>query len=394
MATNTLTDSKCKAAKPKDKPQKISDGGGLYLHVMPTGSKLWRLAYRVDGKQQTASFGPYPEVSLAAARQMRDDAKSKLRSGAPVKEKPQRVGLTLTKAHDVYWSGRKHLSEGYLDNERRAFEMHVEPHIGTRPIASITRADLLAVLNILDEAWKHNYVRKIRMWLAQVWDWAIEQGEATENPARTIKPERAFGKKAVKHFAALTLPEVPDLIERLSYEDELQSVLGCKMLALTWVRTKELRMMEWSEIDGDLWRIPEGKMKRKRDHLIPLSTQALGILDKLRKRSRGSVYVFPNDRRLDRPMSENSILYMLGRIGYKGRTTGHGFRTIGSTWANENGYSKDAIERQLAHAPDDKVRAIYNRAEFMPERRNMLQDFADWLIPQSDVSGSDQDRAD
>jgi integrase len=154
------------------------------------------------------------------------------------------------------------------------------------------------------------------------------------------------------------------------------------MLALTWVRTGELRMMEWAEIDGDLWRIPEGKMKRRRDHLVPLSRQAMEVLDIMKMRARGP-YVFGADHRADRPISENSILYLLHRMGYKGRMTGHGFRSVGSTWANERGYKSDAIERQLAHVPGDAVRHAYNRAAYLPERRKMLQDWADWLMPSS-----------
>jgi integrase len=168
---------------------------------------------------------------------------------------------------------------------------------------------------------------------------------------------------------------------RLGFEAEIQSALACRLMALTWTRTGELREMKWTEIEGDVWSIPAKRMKKSRDHAVPLSTQALAIIAKLRARNRGSEFVFPNDRRLDRPMSENAVLYLIDRMGFGGRMTGHGWRTVGSTWANENGYSADAIEKQLAHEPDDKVRAAYNRAEFMPERRVMLQDFADWLMP-------------
>ena len=173
------------------------------------------------------------------------------------------------------------------------------------------------------------------------------------------------------------------LLQRLALEAELQSVLACRMLALTWVRTTELRMMLWSEIEGDVWRIPAGRMKRRREHLVPLPSQALALLERLRLRARGRVYVFPSDRRLDRPMSENAILYLLHRIGYRGLMTGHGWRTVASTWANECGHSPDAIERQLAHAPGDQVRAAYNQAAYLPERRRMLQAFADWLDAQA-----------
>lgn len=381
MPTNSLTDARCRSAKSEGKAVKLFDGGGLHLYIAPTGSKTWRMAYRVDGKPQTLSIGPYPAVGLAEARQKRDQAKAKLRDGVDPKPRRERVTMTLEKACETYWAGRKDLSDDYLSNATRAIEMHVTPQLGKRAIGQITREELLEALMHLDAAGKHEYVRKVRMWLGQVWDWAIEQGQATINPARLIRPEKAFGKSKVEHFASLELTDMPGFMERLALEKELQSVLACKMLALTWVRTNELRMMEWSEIDGDLWRIPEGKMKRRRDHLIPLSKQALDLLQKLEARSRGSIYVFPNDLRIDRPMSENAVLYLIGRMGYKGMMTGHGFRTVGSTWANERGYNADAIERQLAHLPGDKVRAVYNRAELLPERRKLLNDWADWLIP-------------
>ncbi|MDP2015505.1 MAG: integrase arm-type DNA-binding domain-containing protein [Hydrogenophaga sp.] len=379
--TNTLTDARCRAAKSDGKATKLFDGGGLYLYLATTGSKTWRLAYRVAGKPQTLSIGPYPAVGLAEARAKREEAKARLRSGVDAKPKAVRAAMTLETACSTYWAGRKDVSETYLANATRAIEMHALPQLGQRPIGQITREELLATLMHLDAAGKHEYVRKVRMWLAQVWDWAIEQSEATTNPARLIQPERAFGKSKVEHFAALELTDMPAFLERLSMEKELQSVLACKMLALTWVRTGELRMMLWNEIDGDLWRIPEGKMKRRKDHLVPLSRQALALLAKLKARCRGSDYVFPNDLRDDRPMSENAVLYLMARMGYKGQMTGHGFRTVGSTWANEHGYNADAIERQLAHTPEDKVRASYNRAEHIVARRKMLQDWADWLMP-------------
>lgn len=384
--TNNLTDAKCRALKAADKPIKAFDGGGLHLYVTPAGAKVWRLAYRVAGKPQTMSLGPYPSVTLAQAREKRDQAKASLAAGAdpmaPRRASRQEV-MTLKDACATFWSGRKDVSPSYLANATRAIEMHVTPLIGDRPVGEITREELLRALMHLDAEGKHQYVRKVRMWLAQVWDWAVEQGHAQNNPARLIRPEKAFGKTAVEHFAALEVSEMHEFMQRLEAERELQSVLAAKMLALTWVRTNELRMMLWTEIDGDLWRIPAGKMKRRRDHLVPLSRQAMELLGVLKLRSRGSDYVFPNDLRLDRPMSENAVLYLLGRIGYKGRMTGHGFRSVASTWANERGFHADAIERQLAHVPANKVRAAYNRAEFMPQRREMLQAWADWLMPKA-----------
>ena len=382
MPTNTLTDAQCRAAKPDAKAQKLFDGGGLHLFISPKGAKVWRLAYRLAGKPQTMSLGAYPAVSLAAARAKRDELKAQLREGADpaAPRKAQRSSKTTFQAACVaYWQGRKDLTDQYRENALRGLELHLWPALGAKPIDAITREDLLAELQRMDAAGLHVYVRKVRMWSGQVFDQAVETGAAKINPAALIRPERAFGKAPVQNFAAVPLSEVPELMQRLDLEGELQSALACRMLALTWVRTTELRQMEWSEIEGDLWRIPKARMKRGREHLVPLSSQALEILKKMRARNRGGRYVFEADHRSDRPMSENAVLYLLHRMGYKGRMTGHGWRSVASTWANERGHNPDAIERQLAHVPGDEVRAAYNRAAYLPERRAMLQAWANWL---------------
>lgn len=383
MPTNTLTDADCRRAKPAEKALKLFDGGGMHLWVSPAGAKVWRVAYRLDGKPKTKSLGAYPELSLADARKKRDELKAELREGAdPMaakKAKRAKAGVTFKSACETYWAGRGDVSEGYRDNALRALEKHLWPVLGADEIGSIDRERLLMALNRMNDAKLYEFVRKVRMWAGQVFDWAVEQGTAKINPAALIKTEKAFGKSKVQSFAALTLPEMPAFCERLALENEIQSVLACKMLALTWVRTAELRLMTWDEVDGDLWRIPKERMKRDYDHLVPLSSQALDLLKVMKARCRGSVYVFPADHRPDRAMSENSVLYLLYRMGYKGKMTGHGFRSVASTWANERGYGEDAIERQLSHVPGDRVRAIYNRAAYLPQRRQMLQDFADWM---------------
>lgn len=384
MPTNTLTDARVRAIKPDaaGKASKHFDGHGLYLWVSPTGAKVWRLAYRVDGKPRTMSLGPYPEISLADARTKRDQARAKLRDGVdPMHERraPPAAAQTFTKACQEYWRGRKDLSPGYVANAQRALEMHLQPALGPRPMNQITRAELLAELARMDAAGLHVYVRKVRMWAAQVWDWAVEHGHAENNPAASIDSRKAFGRAQVESFAALELVDVGPFLQRLALEPDLQSVLACQLLAYTWARTGELRGMRWDEIDGTTWRIAAARMKRRRDHLVPLSRQAQQVLQVLQQRRLASEYVFPSEHRADRPMSENAVLYLIHRMGYKGRMTGHGWRSVGSTWANEHGYNADAIERQLAHAPDDKVRAVYNRAEYLPERVEMLQAWADWL---------------
>lgn len=381
MPTNSLTDAKCRAAKGGPKPIKLFDGGGLHLWISSSGAKSWRWSYRVNGKPQTMSFGPYPDVSLQQARARRDEEKAKLRTGEDpmAVRRAERKGITLREASNTYWQGRRDITDDYRTNALHGIERHLGPLLGDRNIGTITRADLLTALNAMDAAGLGSYVRKVRMWVSQVFEWAVEQRFASINPAALIRPEKAFSKTTTAHFAAVELGEVPELLRRLSLEGRLQSVLALRMLAYTWTRTVELRMMEWSEISADLWRVPGAKMKRKKDLLVPLPRQALALLAELKPRCRGSRYVFPAEHRIDRPMSENTVLYLLYRMGYKGRMTGHGWRTVASTWANENGFKADAIERQLSHTPEDKVRAAYNRAEYMPDRRVMLQAWADWL---------------
>lgn len=386
MPTNTLKDPVCKAAQPKDKDYKLFDGGGLFLFVATSGLKSWRVSYRIDGKQKTKALGKYPAMLISEARAARDALKATLHNGGdPMadrlakRSRRSKTLVTLAEASRTYWEGRNDLTEDYVQNARRGIQMHLEKNLGGQHVGSITRDQLLEELNRMDAKGRHVYVRKVRMWVSQVFEWAIEQGHASINPAAQIRPEKAFSRRKVKHFPALHLHEMPAFMQRLAYENKLQSVLACRLLAMTWVRTTELRMMRWDElIDDDLWLIPAGKMKRSKDHLVPLSRQSLDLLQQLRDRT-SSEYVFPAATRDDRPMSENAILYMIGRIGYAGKMTGHGFRTVASTWANEQGFNADAIERQLSHVPDDAIRSIYNRAEYLPERRRMMQAWADWL---------------
>ena len=391
MPTNTLSESKIKAAKPKEKPYKLFDGHGLYLYVSTAGGKSWRMTYRVNGKAQTNTFGAYPLLGLADARAKRDALRLAMLNGDPLKPVKKKESLTLKQASEKYWEGRKDISPSYRMNAENAIKQHIEPKLGDRNIGELTRTEVLEVLMVMDAAGLYDYVRKTRMWLGQVFDWAVEQEHATINPCALIDPRKAFSKATVESFASLDVTDIHDFMDRLKLEGIIQSAQACRLLALTWVRTQELRMMEWTEIDGDLWRIPAGKMKRRRDHLVPLSKQALAILENMRQRSTGSVYVFPNDRRADRPMSENAVLYLIGRMGYGGKMTGHGWRSVASTWANEAGFDKDAIERQLAHAPDDKVRATYNRAEYLPERKTMLQAWSNWLMKEGQPSPGTND---
>jgi len=389
---NKLTDAQCRKAEPRDKAYKVFDGLGLFLFVSPKGAKVWRMAYRQNGKAQTHVIGPYPLISLADARTKRDEVRRTLIEGGSPKAPKARPGVpTLGAAADAYWEGRLDVTDAYRMNALNGIRHHLEK-LCPVPIDQVTRQDLLDELLRMDKAGLLVYVRAVRSWVSQVFDWAIEHGHRDDNPAASIKPQKAFRVPARESHAAIAPAQVPEFFARLSIEADLQSVLACKLLALTWVRTVEMRTMRWDELEGEadswtLWRIPAGKMKRRNEHIVPLSRQAVYVLSVLRQRANGSEFVFPAEHTKARPMSENAVLYLLHRMGYKGQMTGHGWRSVASTWANEAGWQPDAIERQLAHVPDDKVRAAYNRAAYLPQRREMLQAWADWLQAQGMVTG-------
>ncbi len=402
MPTNTLSDNDCKTAPPAEKEQKLFDGNGLYLWISTKGAKVWRQAYRFNGKPQTLVHGRYPLITLKMARTKRDDALRLLAAGHDPKaagQAPPAAGksITLCGACDMHWDGKGDITDGYRENAKRGLEMHLA-QLWKRDIRSINREELLDCLNAMDTAGKHVYVRKVRMWASQVWHWAVEQKYADSNIPDTINPRRAFGKKKVKHFASLHERDFPEFWRRVNMEKDLISVYATKVLAYTMVRTQEMRFMEWEEIDAfaDLlvgrtqllpdpaedwiWDIPDDKMKRGKAHLVPLPRQARELLLQLwARRRRGSKYVFPAEHRDDRTISENTVLALIYRLGYKGEMTGHGFRSVASTWGNERGYSPDWIERQLSHVEDNKVRGAYNKAEYLKGRSALLQDLSDWI---------------
>jgi integrase len=388
MANNSLTDARCRGAKPQDKPYKLFDGGGLALWCSPTGAKVWRLHYRrqINGvaKPQTMSFGPYPEVSLAEARRKRDEARKALRDGAdPMAKRKAQPSKTFRETFDAYWTGRQNITDAYRTNAVRCMEMHIYPSIGDRGVDSLTKDDLWVPLNKRNDRGLFDYVRKARIWMSAAFDRAVAQGHCQHNPAAEIDPKNAFGQRRRVRFAAIDPREVPALMQRLALEDpHLQSMLACRFLAYTWLRTKEMRTLLWTDlVEPGLIIIPEERMKKRREHMVPLPRQAQEIFEQMRARSRGSRYVWPGERSLDRTMSENAVLYLLHRAGFKGEMTGHGWRSTASTWANERGWNPDAVEMQLAHH-DDTVRGTYNRSKYLEERRTMLQAWADWLDEQ------------
>lgn len=254
------------------------------------------MAYRFEGKQKTMSFGAYPEVDLAEARRRRAEVREQLRGGIdPMLDRKlaKKKSITLLQASHTYWEGRQDLSPSYRNNAIRGIEMHLGPVLGGRELSSITREDLLTELMRVDAAGRLVYVRKIRNWVSQVFEWAVEQGMAQINPAALINPQRAFRHSEKGQQAALELHEVPELVRQLNFQGDLLSALACKLLALTWVRTKELRFAKWDEFEGDVWRVPAERMKQRRPHVVPLSRQAMDILDVLRVRGVAATMCWP-----------------------------------------------------------------------------------------------------
>ena len=385
-----LTDAECKKAAPGDKDYKLGDGLGLLLFVSSKGAKVWRGSYKLDGKDQTVTYGPYPTLTLKDARAMNVEHRRKLLKGEPVKPvkiAPKAKQPTLSATIAKYIKAKDgDLSAKYLHDMGQAMATLIEPDLGALELDGVTRQQLLITLMKINDNGRTSYVRKVRMWVDVVYRWALHMEICNTNPAALIEPKIAFSKNNVAHFPALSLLEIPQFLRRLNQLPEYMSMLACKLLALTWVRTDELRHMEWSEIEGDVWRIPGVKMKEGLEHIVPLPRQAIEILHKLSAMNTTSGFVFPGAFKRNQPMCGNNILDVIYGIGYKGRMSGHGWRRVASTWANSQFFpdgrrlfDKEHIEVALAHVEGVSVRAAYNSADYLQSRRIILQAYADWL---------------
>lgn len=386
-----LSDVKIKSAKPADKAYKLTDGNGLFLLVTPVGGKWWRLRYRHADKEKMLSLGTYPEVSLLEARNRRDDARKLVASGLDPsahrkaeKAKGREAGANTFEAVAREWlqkqSGR--LAPVTVEKAKRSFENWLFPWIGPKPVTEISARELLAVLQRVEKAGKLETLGRLRERCGQVFRYAIATGKAERDPAADLRG--AFTTVKVKHHASITDPkEVGELLRAVShYRGSPITACALRFAPLVFVRPGELRHAEWSEFDlaAAEWRIPGEKMKMKTPHVVPLSAQAIAVLEEIKPLTGLGRYVFPSVRSTRRPMSENTVLAALRRLGYtKDEMTGHGFRSTASTLLNEQGWTPDAIERQLAHAERDAIRAAYNYAEHLPERRRMMQAWADYL---------------
>ncbi|CAM6583803.1 Integrase/recombinase, includes phage integrase [Escherichia coli] len=377
------------AAKPREKVYKLADGAGLYLEVVPSGSRYWRMKYRFNGKEKRMAFGVYPAVSLAQARALRDDAKKKLAEGidpslAKKEEKLVRdVQLNNTfQAVALEWHGTKvsRWSEGYASDIIEAFNKDIFPYIGQQPVNEIKPLVLLNVLRRIESRGATEKAKKVRQRCSEVFRYAIVTGRAEYNPAADLTS--AMSGHESKHYPFLTVEELPDFFKALAgYTGSPLVVLAARLLILTGVRTGELRGAFWSEFDLEkaVWEIPAERMKMKRPHLVPLSTQALEIVQQLKVMSGQYPLVFPGRNDPRKTMSEASINQVFKRIGYTGRVTGHGFRHTMSTILHEEGFNTAWIETQLAHVDKNAIRGTYNHALYLEGRREMMQWYADYI---------------
>ena len=386
-----LSDAAIRKAKAADKPQHFFDGGGLYLLLNPNGSRWWRLKYRFEGRQRLLSLGVYPDTGLADAREKRDAARKLLAQGIDpgIQRKAQKAASDERAANSfevvagTWLEGqRKKLAPVTFEKAERNFRVLVYPWLGKRPISQIEPPEVLACLQRIEKGGHHETAHRMKQRIAQVYRYAIAHGLAKYNPAADVGD--ALQPIVSKSRAAITDPsEVGGLLRAIdTFHGQFATTCALKLAPLVFVRPGELRKAEWSEFDLDHaeWRIPAEKMKMREVHIVPLSKQAVAILRDLYPLTEHSRYLFPGARDIKRPMSENTVNAALRRLGYDGETMcGHGFRAMASTRLNEMGWSPDVIERQLAHAERNKVRAAYNRASYMAERRKMMQAWADYL---------------
>lgn len=388
-----LTELQVRKATPGEKPRKLADGGGMYLLVAPTGGKLWRLKYRVDGKEKVLAIGRYPDVGLAEARARREDARRQIARGVDpsaerVAERQSRVAAEQTKQETFEvvarrWMDRQDVAEITASKNKWILETFLFPHIGHRPIGEITPRELLDALRLTEAGGMLETTKRAKIKAGQVFRFAIIEGLTDNDPTPSLRG--ALRSPKPKHHAAVVDPrEVGALLRAIDgFSGQLTTRAALKLAPLVFVRPGELRQAEWIEIDldGAMWRIPGERMKMKAPHLVPLSTQAESVLRELHPLTGSGRYVFPGLRTSSRPMSENTVNAALRRLGYSGEEmTGHGFRSMAATRLNEMGWNADAIERQLAHAESNKVREAYTHAaQYLDERRRMMQAWADYL---------------
>jgi integrase len=386
------SDTKFRNAKPMEKPYKLSDELGLYLLVNPVGSKYWRLKFRLDSVEKLFALGVYPDVSLETARARRDAARVLIAQGInPVQAKHDADRAKQAATVDTFealarewwanWKGDR--TERHADYVLRRLEADVFPAIGKKPIATIRPRDVIAVARAIEKRGALDIAKRALETIGQVFRYAIQTERVDTNPAANLSGVVKARPKT--NYARLTEKELPELMGKIAnYSRDggaLVTRIALQLMALTFVRTSELIAARWEEFDFERaqWRIPAERMKMREPHIVPLTKQALALLAELKVVTGHSVLLFPGERDHAKPMSNNTLLFALYRMGYHSRMTGHGFRGIASTQLHEMGFDHNHIELQLAHKERNAVSAAYNHATYLPQRAKMMQFWADYL---------------
>lgn len=386
-----LTDTEVRRAKPQEIAYRLSDGRGLFLFVTPAGGKLWRWKYRFEGREKLMAIGQYPDVSLAVARERHAASRRLLASGTdPMvarkaeKSARRRAAANTFETVAALWLDhwRVDKSSQHANATESRLRTNVFPVIGSRPISAIQPREVVDMVKAIESRGAADLAKRSMQTTGQIFRFAIAHGYAERNPCAEIKPSDVLKPTKKVNLARVEPRELPALLRAIEvYRGKALTRLAMKLLLLTFVRTSELIGARWEEFDFEAkrWTIPAERMKMKTPHIVPLSTQAIEVLELLRAISGGGELVFPGEQDQRKPMSNNTILAALDRMGYRGRQTGHGFRGIASTILHEQGYDHQHIELQLAHAPRNAVSAAYNHALYLEPRAQMMQDWADFL---------------
>ena len=389
-----LTDTRIKTAKPQEKLYKLTDERGLHLSVYPSGSKLWHMRYRYEGKEKTASLGKYPDVTLAQAREKRDKVRKPIANRVdPVDaQRAVKEAKTLAQTNSfeavarawyASWSSTK--SPRHAVYVLRRLEADIFSVIGLRPVSELQAPELVAMLKAIEKRGALDIAKRAHQTTGQILRYAIAHGLAQRNPAADIKPSDILAPSAKINHARIDAKELPDLLRKIEgYQGTPVTRLAMRLMVLMFVRTGELIGARWDEFDFTAaeWRIPAQRMKMRTPHIVPLPKQAIALLKILHGVTGHRTLLFPGERDHSKPISNNTILKALERMGYKGRMTGHGFRGLASTVLHEHGFEHMHIELQLAHQERDRVSASYNHALYLKPRAKLMQWWADFLDQQ------------
>ena len=378
-----LTDTQVRNAKPTDRPRKLFDARGMYLQVMPHGGRWWRFSYRFRNKHKTLSLGVYPDVSLAKARARHQEAREQLAEGidpSAVRRALGRTFETVAREWFAHWNlGR---NERYARYVIARLEADVFPDIGSRALADLSTATFRDVVRKIERRGALDIAKRVLQNCGQIMRYAVANDFANHNPVAEIKPADILKSHKRRHYPRVGAKELPDLLRAIDgYVGSEHTRLALQLMALTFVRTSELIGARWSEFDlkASRWDVPAERMKMRTPHTVPLSTQAKAVLAKLEGVSFARDLVFPGDLNPRKHMSNNTLLFALYRLGYRGRMTGHGFRGIASTILHEQGWPHAHIELQLAHQERNGVSAAYNHALYLEPRAKMMQAWSDHL---------------